>query len=207
MSSLSNRYHNILRQRSIAILINMVLLGCGGVNETTVLKVYDANKERLSLAIIEGNSTVYVPSAFKDLFRQKLNDLLIDKGKFKRGTDLKIVYSYTQFVPGNQTAHNLIMGGMGEGSITVNVAYIDNSGNKISGMQTSQKISVGYPTDVALEECATQIALYTERNFLYPGTKILTNGDREKANSREKTIINNKTNGKEKMKGWWETVK
>lgn len=205
MTSLVNRQSYFSLGNFLAILLNICLLGCGGIRETKVLKAYDIHKDYPSLTISEGNSKVHVPPEIKDLFKVNLNNLLIEKGKFKHGTDLNIVYSYIRFHPGNQSAHHLITGGMGEGSITINVIYVDNTGNEISSIQASGKISLGYPINLTIEDCAKQIALYTEENFSNGRTKKLLDDSGKKRKSPEKEI--NIINGKEKMKGWWEPAR
>jgi hypothetical protein len=207
MISLIKRYCDLLIVISTIILINICSYGCGGIGRTTVLKPYHIHTEYSSLTISEGNSAVYVPSEIKDLFKITLSNYLIDKGKFKRGTGLKVIYSYIQFNPGNQAAHYLITGGMGEGSIRVNVIYIDPSGNEISNMQTEGKFSIGYPIDVEIEECAKRIALYTEENFLDKRPNRLVDNHDKNLKYPDKEIHHDTINGKDKMKGWWEPAR
>jgi hypothetical protein len=207
MNSLIKRYYDLAIVISIVVLINICLYGCGGMGKTAVLMPNNIHKNYSSVTILEGNSTVYVPPEIKDLFEGTLNNILIEDGKFKRGAGLKIIYSYIQFNPGYQAAHHLIMGGMGEGSITVNVIYIDPSGNEISNIQTEGIISIGYPINVAIEECARRIALYTEEKFLNKGTNILIDNNAKHLKTPDKEINSDMKNGKDKMKGWWEPAK
>ena len=194
-SSISKRY-DLLIGIFIVILVNIYPFECAGIEKTTVPGPRDLRKDDSSLTISEGKSTAYVPTEIKISFQESLNNLLFEKGKFKRGTGLKMVYSYIQFNPGNQAVHALITGGMGEGSIVINVSYIDSYGNQISNMQASRKISVGYPVSVAIEECAREIALYTEANILNRRGDVLPK-------KPDKVIQDDKTDGRDRMKGWW----
>ena len=205
MTSIVRRHSILLLGTSIAVLTYIFLIGCGGIRESRLPKASDSDKEDSYLTISEEDSKVYVPPEVKDLFKENLNNLLIEKGKFKRGTGLNIVYSYVQFNPGNQSAHHLISGGMGEGSITFNVKYIDNSGNELSNIQISGKISLGYPINVAIEDCARQITSYTEENFLTRRTEMLVDdvGKEQKGQEKEVNIIDRR----DKMKGWWEPAR
>lgn len=194
-SSIIRRY-DLLIGTFIVILINICPFECAGIEKTTVSRPHDIQKDNTSLTISEGNSRAYVPTEIKMSFQESLNNFLFEKGKFKRGTGLKMVYSYIQFNPGNQAVHDLIRGGMGEGSIVINVSYIDSYGNEISNMQASRKISVGYPASVVIEECAREIALYTEANILNRRGDVLPK-------KPDKEIQSDKTNGRDRMKGWW----
>lgn len=203
MISFIKKYFDLSIVVFLTILINICLYGCGGIGRTTILKPYNINTGYSSLTISEGNSTVYVPSEIKELFKGTLNNLLIEEGKFKHGTGLKIIYSYIQFNQGNQAARYISAGGMGEGSITVNVKYIDPSGNEISNIQTEGKINIGFSINVAIEECAKQVALYTEEKFINKRTNILVDNKEKLTEKQDKEINNDVINEKYKERGWW----
>lgn len=192
----SIRPFDLLIGTFIVILINIWPFECVGIEKTTVSRPHDSQKDNTSLTISEGNSTAYVPTEIKISFQESLNNYLFEKGKFKRGPGLKMVYSFVLFDPGNQAVHDLIRGGMGEGSIIINVSYIDSYGKEISNMQALRRISVGYPVSVVIEECAREIALNTEAN-------ILNRRGYAREKKPDKEIQGDKINGRDRMKDWW----
>jgi len=154
----------------VTILLGLSLSACG-VGTTRVVQPPQHLHRPTSLEVVEGDSPVPVPPGVKKDFDEHLRNLLFDEDDpFKQGKELKLVYRFVQFQPGNQFARWFLkgLGNAGEGSLTVEAKYLDPAGNEVSSILAGGKIGSGIFGgfyDLAVQKSAGEIAVYTKQNF------------------------------------------
>ncbi len=165
---MNTKLENLSRLALLTVLA-LVLAGCGA-GRALVIKPPEMKLRAASVDASEGNSPVSVPADVKSTFLEKLNHFLYEEGAFQRGSDLKIQYRFIQYDPGSQFVRWFWggIGNAGEGSLTVEAKYFDNSGKELATIQAEGRISSGFfggDFSFAVEKAAEKIAEYTQVNF------------------------------------------
>jgi hypothetical protein len=135
-----------------------------------IIKPPEASYKAASASFSEGKSPVKVPDEVKQVFEEKLGTFLYGDGGFQKGSDLKIEYRFIQFNPGSRFARYMLggIGNTGEGSITVEAKYFDNTGKEVCSVHCEGKIGSGVfggDFDNAIEKAAKEITDYTKQTF------------------------------------------
>src|SRR5262245_40191517 len=122
----------------------IVLTGCGG-GRTMVMTAPVTKRTVSNVAIVPMPSSVNVPEDIQSAFESKLATLLYTKDTFRQGKDLTLQYRFIQFTSGNQGVRWLVgpIGGAGEGSLTIEVQYLDENAQEIARIQSSGTVTAG----------------------------------------------------------------
>jgi len=149
------------------ILVGMV--GCGA-GRTMIVKAPDSASHFSSVELVETKSPVPVPVEVSRAFLEQLNNYVYKDGAFQKGPGLKVEYRFIQLNEGNQFKRWFSggIGNFGEGSMTVEAKFYDQTGKELAAIHTDGKISSGFfggGFDNAVEKSAEQIADYTWQNF------------------------------------------
>jgi Domain of unknown function (DUF4410) len=123
----------------------------------------------LTAQISEEASTLNVPTDVRARFGRFLDDELYSKHGFQRGSDLKIVWTFSEFDPGSRALRYLVGFGAGKGNIAVHAKFLDKNGNQIGavdGQSTAVMGALGGSYDSAIKKCAYDVARYATDNFL-----------------------------------------
>ena len=126
-----------------------VSVGCGS-GRTMVLDVPNQKVEAGAVEIVRGESTVDVPEETLILFEEELRKNLYEakdgeEAPFVEGSDLKLEYCFIQYNKGDKFARYMWggIGNAGEGTMTVQVRYLDSSDQEIAKIQSEGKIGSG----------------------------------------------------------------
>lgn len=152
----------------LAVVVSL-LAGCGA-GRSLVVQPPETKLRASSVDVSEGKSAVSVPSDIKSAFQQKLAKFLYEEGSFQKGSDLKIVYRFIQYDPGNQFTRWFWggIGNAGEGSLTVEAKYFDSANKELATIQTEGRIGSGFfggDFGFAVEKAAEKVAEFTTVNF------------------------------------------
>lgn len=152
----------------------IILAGCGA-GKTLVMRPPETELHVTSLSFSESNSTIRVPEETKQAFEKKLSALLYEEsekgeGAFQRGNDITIKYRFIQVNEGSQFTRWFWggIGNAGEGSLTVEAKYFDNTDKELATIHAEGKIGSGFfggSFEFAIEKAAEEIAEYTISNF------------------------------------------
>jgi hypothetical protein len=142
---------------------------------TMVMNVPTERIKAVSVNVVEEPATVSVPPEVRNMFRDKLEEILFvgDQGSsppFTKGKDLGIYYRFIQFTAGSQFKRWLAggIGGYGEGVMTVEAKFFNSTGKEISKIQSEGKIGAGIfggAIDGVVEKCVQEVAQYAKQNF------------------------------------------
>ena len=155
----------VLRRLTLATLIvGTLLVGCG-TGKTMVMDSGESRKAN-SLAIIEGKSTVTPPTEVILGFKKMLDDLIFTQGGMPRGQHVTLTYRFIQYNEGNRFSRWFLggIGNTGEGSLSVEAIFSDDSGKQIGKIISEGKIGSGFfggAIDSAIEKAAEEISNYT----------------------------------------------
>jgi len=160
--------------RFLVCLTLVLLIGCGS-GRTMVLKLPESQVETGEVELVRGESTVEVPEKVIVQFEEELRKVLFEKTEdreapFVEGPGVKLEYRFIQFDKGNQFSRYMWggLGNSGEGTLTVQVSYFDNTDQELTTIQSEGKIGSGFfggSINSAVNRCAEEIANYTETNF------------------------------------------
>jgi hypothetical protein len=164
------------RAGSVFLTGLMVVLSAGcGAGRTMVLDVPDRKVVANGVEIVRAESTVDIPVDVLIHFEKELRENLYEKqnekeAPFVEGSDLRLEYCFIQFDKGNQFSRYMWggLGNSGEGTMTVQVRYVDNSNEEIAKIQSQGKIGSGFfggSIKSAVNRCAEEITEYTVTNF------------------------------------------
>jgi uncharacterized protein DUF4410 len=147
---------------------SLVLAGCG-TGKTMVMEPGESRKAS-SIAVVEGQSTVTVPAEATAMFKNKLDEMLFEKGGIKKGQDVTLTYRFVQFNEGSRFKRWLTggIGNAGEGNLTIEVTYSDGSGKQLGKIVSEGKIGSGFfggSSDNAIEKAAEEVASYTVDHY------------------------------------------
>lgn len=171
--------NNLQRGKLVILFVMLAILACGcGGGRTLVINRPDKNIKAKSLRIVSAEGTVDVPEDFRDYFEKYLSIMLFEGDPnedkkisyFSNGSELKIIYRFVQYETGDRSLRYFGAGmGSGEGSLTVEVEYYDNSTDKkIATIQAFGNVTAGFfggSFEIAIENTAREVAKYTIQNF------------------------------------------
>jgi hypothetical protein len=148
--------------------VSFVLASCG-TGKTMVMDAGESQKAN-SITVVEGQSTVTVPSEAETTFKNKLDELLFTKGGFHRGDEVALTYRFVQFNEGSRFKRWFTggIGNSGEGNLTIEVVFSDKSGKQLGKIMSEGKIGSGIfggSSDSAIDKAAEEIANYAVEHF------------------------------------------
>lgn len=149
------------------VVCALVLGGCGG-GQTVVLRPPVTKTVATSLQVLPDAATVEVPQEAQETFQSKLMTLLYQEEGFKQGPALSLRYRFVQFNPGSQFARWLVGPLGGEGSLTIEVRYLDAAEQEVARVHSTGSVKAGIaggPMLDALDRAAAEIATYTKQHF------------------------------------------
>ena len=136
---------------------------------TTVMAPPDGQYKNHSIAVSHGTDTIEVDEDASTRFEEKLLEILYAEGAFSEGAGLTLEYRFIQFDKGSQAARYIIGMGVGKGSMTIEVLFLDASGTELARVHTGGEISAGLfggSFGEAVDTSATEVAEYAIANFL-----------------------------------------
>ena len=163
----NTRLLNILLLLTFTLAVSCLIIGCGA-GKTMVLAPAETPERFTEAEIIEGKSTVSVPSDVNAAFQSKLAQLIYGEAGFTQGPGLKISYRFIQFNPGSQLSRWFWggIGSAGKGSMTVEAIFLDPSGKELAKIQSEGEITSGAfggSFDLAIKKAAAEVAEYARR--------------------------------------------
>ncbi len=140
--------------------------GCSGTGRVDVLRPSDTPGWYSSALVTEEGTLETVPGEIRRDFRSALTRYLYDKGPFRRGPDLRVVYAITGY-------HHAVAGGgdpkgkeaPARGSVTVDVRFLNFVEKEIGSIRATWDTGEHDTLDEAVEGCARQVASYARRTF------------------------------------------
>src|SRR5690349_7905194 len=159
-------------KRSLIVGVALLLSACGTAR-TIVMDPVKTSTRYARAELVENNPNVKVPAEVTQTFRSAVEKGLYEKGAFNRGQDLRVVYTFVSHNPGSQFERWFWggIGNAGEGSVAVNVVYMDANGTELGKTQVEGRIGSGMfggSYDEALHKAAEEVVKFTIDNF---GTK------------------------------------
>jgi hypothetical protein len=155
----------------ICLLLAVVvcLTGCG----TASTLVLDPNKSADKFARVEliaCKPNVDVPADVTNQLESVIRNGLNGSGVFSTGPDLRILYTFISYNPGNRAARYLTggIGDTGEGSIAVTVSYVDKNDKELAKTQVEGRIGSGFfggSMDNAITKVGDEIVKFTVERF------------------------------------------
>jgi len=167
---------NLLMKNFLSIVAIFFLTACGSgrviemgsKNSSACLKKYN------SIIIEEVPSITAVPKEASEEFAHSLAKRLYEVTKFQKGDELILKYKFVSYNEGSQVARWFLggIGNAGEGSLIVEVTYMDKEGNELGKIQSEGRIgsglfggSFGHAIDCAVEEIANHAARFKENGI------------------------------------------
>ncbi len=154
----------------LVLPVTTLLQGCGSAR--TVVTDAPAVKSSFAQAsVVEESSTVPVPDDAKTLFVERVNRSLFDDTTFKQGAGgLRLSYRFVSFSAGSQFERWFWggLGNAGEGSVTVEVRFLDQSGKQLAKIQSDGRIGSGVfggSMQDAVKNAAEEVAKFAKANF------------------------------------------
>lgn len=151
-------------------LVLVALLGaCSGTGKTLESDSPVAAQHFDRATIKVGESGVIIPAEDRAEFAQRLT-VALAAANFEPGDGLTITYRFVQFQEGAQAARWLLggMGGVGEGSMSVEAVFSDSSGQRLGKIIAEGRIgsgAFGGTFHNVLENAAQEIARYAAAHF------------------------------------------
>ena len=157
---------NNLKTLGLILLVG-ILTSCGA-GKMMVLEPVHSVPSNPGVKIQAANDTVRISQEVSDKFFKYLSDSLYAEGKARRGDDIVVKYRFLQMNEGSRLARWFTagIGNAGEGTLTVEATYYDQSGKLLGKIHTEGKIGSGFfggSVDHALEKAACEIANYTHQ--------------------------------------------
>ena len=156
------------RWRLLAVMVLVFGVSACATGTTTVLERATERQAVKTLRIVAAENTVDVPPDVTAHFQSRLREYLITDGKYGAGDDLTLRYRFIQVDEGSRSLRWIIGFGAGKGELTVEVVYLDASGNEVSKINVGGELSVGFfggDFDEAVSNAAREAAEYTIANF------------------------------------------
>ena len=153
--------------RTLPFMALLVVSACA-TGTTTVIEPTKQQLTVESLRFVAAKNTVNVPPEITAHFATRLREYLISDGIYGAGNDLTLRYRFIQVDEGSRALRYIIGFGAGKGQLTVEVVYLDASGNEVSKINVGGEISVGFfggDFDEAISNAAREAAEYTIANF------------------------------------------
>lgn len=152
-----------------AFVFVTALAGCGSARTVVVEPVKSAVRYA-TLTVVADTPTVEVaPSDVSD-FEATLRKGLYDSGKFAQGDELRLVYAVVSLNPGDQLQrwYTAGIGHRGEGSLVIQVRYLDKAGREVARTQIQGSVSsglLGGSIGDALDRAAQDVVTFTVASF------------------------------------------
>ena len=151
------------------VLIILILTGCGTAR-TLVMEPVQSTTKYTHVMLVADNPTVEVPDDVTETLEETINKGLYEEGPFVNGDDLRIHYTFISHDPGNQFERWFWggIGNAGEGSVTILVTYMDESGNEIAKTQVEGRIGSGFfggSINEAIKKAGQDIVEFTINQF------------------------------------------
>jgi hypothetical protein len=155
---------------SQAVAVSAALLALCGCHagRTIVEQGPDTHRNYAAVALQPEPATVDVPGPLRGLLDDELKDRIYDGDAFRPGSDLTLRYKIVQFEDGNRFGRAVLPGAAGQGSISVDVTYVDASGSIVGHIVSTGEVSsgtLGGSINNAVENAADQIAKNTIKLF------------------------------------------
>lgn len=152
------------------IIAALFMLQACGSNKTVVLQRPVVNGCIQSVNIVRNDANIDLPLSYQKKFEGILKEKLYKKQLLSKGSDLTINYRFIQFDKGNQFSRWFLggLGNAGEGSLTVEVIFLNKQGTEVGKIQTEGKIGSGIfggSINSAVEQAAEALANYVIKNF------------------------------------------
>lgn len=151
----------------------MALLGLAGcaTGTTTVLQQPGTRRSFSTIQLVDEQPQAGASPEIKQKFANVLGGLLFRNNVFSSGPGgLALRYKFVQVEKGNQAQrwarHGVASGG--EGSMTVEVTYVDPEGQTLARISTKSEIASGVfggSLDEAIGKAADEVAAYTQSHF------------------------------------------
>lgn len=161
----------VVRSVGLALGLGLVALGGCGSSRTLVTEP-PAMKQSFAAASIQAEpSTVPVPDEAGAAFVDQLSKELFASNAFaNQPGGLKIAYRFIQFNGGNQFERWFWggIGNAGEGSMTVEVRFLNAAGQQLAKIQSDGRIGSGFfggSMQDAVKRAAEEVAKYAKANF------------------------------------------
>ncbi|GAB7549818.1 hypothetical protein [Cupriavidus sp. 8B] len=151
------------------ICLVLVLVGCGTARTLVIEPIKRPNQFQRA-ELVENKATVTVPAAVTEKFRSVVETGLYEKDAFKRGGDLRIVYTFISHNPGSQFQRWFWggIGNAGEGSLVIMVRYLDASDTELAKTEVEGRIGSGFfggEFDEAITKAGEALVKFTVENF------------------------------------------
>lgn len=152
-----------------ALVLATALAGCGSARTVVVEPVKSATRYA-ALTIVADTPTVEVPAADVSGFEASLRKGLYDSGRFVQGDELRLVYAVVSLDPGDQLQrwYSVGIGNRGEGTLVVQVRYLDKAGQEVARTQVKASVSsglLGGSMGDALDRAAQDVVAFTVASF------------------------------------------
>ncbi len=155
-----------MKKSSLVLSCFLLLAGCGS-GRLTVMDPLDAGDFVSGVRVQQAKGTVPAEPEMTQEFETLLKEKLEEKG-IKEGKSLTLSYRFIQINEGSRAARWFFggIGNAGEGTLTVEVTYLNQNGKAIAKITSEGKISSGFgggSFSNALEHAANEIAAYTAK--------------------------------------------
>lgn len=156
---------------TIMALGGLTALGGCGSARTIVAEAPTVKQSFAQATIAEDAATVPVPPEAKAAFVDAVSKALYAESAFTQGQGgVKLSYRFIQFNAGSQFERWFWggIGNAGEGSLTVEVRFLDQTGKQLAKIQSDGRIGSGLfggSMQDAVKRAADEVASYTKANF------------------------------------------
>ena len=115
------------------------------------------------------NDLLLVDDDVQNRFVQSLSKELYEKGRFKPGDGLKLVYRFVEFHKGNRAARYLAgpFGG-GKARFEIEATFYDSKGGELSKVKSSSQLKIGFfggSYGQAIDKMAMEIASFAASQY------------------------------------------
>lgn len=161
-----------MKKETAALSLAAFLLVSCGSSKTMVIQPFDMQGKNKRIYLVKDQDTASVPAEVSKRFEEILSEKLFKESNLPQGQDISLKYRFIQCNEGNQFKRWIFggIGNAGEGTMTVEVRYIDHTQNdrEIGKIQTEGKIGSGFfggSFDHAVEGAAQEITEYTKKSI------------------------------------------
>lgn len=144
-----------------------IATACASGTTTVTAPVSGAMKVK-TVKLLPAEHTVQVDPGQVAVFESRLREKLYTNTTFTEGDELTIRYRYIQFNPGSQAARYFVGMGVGKGTQTIEVTFLNPSGRELGKINVGGEISAGFfggSLKEATEKAADEAAQYTLQQF------------------------------------------
>lgn len=156
----------------VVFSLPLFLLCACGAGRTLILQPAQSGHVFPAAELQHNGSTAEVPDEVIEAFETRVTEKLAEGG-LPEGPELKLLYRFIQLEEGSQLARWFWggIGNAGEGSLTIEVFYRDDSDIVLAQIQAEGRIgsgAFGGSFKDALNRAADEVAEYTLKNFALP---------------------------------------